>query len=165
MSKPLLEVEVAALVIDRLPALMSSPPLEESPAPPTAAIPELKVEVAAVPPTFNTPWIVELAPMIADDEALSNPRTWRLDPKVEEAEAMKPLVVTNPLTVSTVKMDEDAEFKTRNALVVLMKVCNVVEPYTERVDGVPVIVVVPMPSWLVALFNARNEESMVLAAE
>ena len=53
---------------------------------------------------------------------------WRLDPKVEEAEAMKPLVVTNPLTVSTVKMDEDAEFKTRNALVVLMNVCKVVEP-------------------------------------
>ena len=128
MSKPLLEVEVAALVIDRLPLLMSNPPELESPAPPVAAMPELNVDVAPVPPTFNTPWIVELAPMIAEEEALKSPRTWRLEPKVEEAEAMKPLVVTKPLTVSTVNTDEDAEFKTRNAFVVLMKVCNVVEP-------------------------------------
>ena len=74
MSKPLLEVEVAALVIDRLPALMSNPPELESPAPATAATPELKVDVAPVPPTLSTPWIVELAPMIAEEEALSNPR-------------------------------------------------------------------------------------------
>ena len=87
---PPLKVDVDWLVNWMPPPLTVNPPVEERPAPPTAAIPELKVEVAPVPPTFNTPWIVELAPMMAEEEALNNPPTWRLAEKVEEALEINP---------------------------------------------------------------------------
>lgn len=54
-DSPPLKVEVDCEVNWIPPPVTVNPPLEDSPAAPTAAIPELKVEVAAVPPTFNTP--------------------------------------------------------------------------------------------------------------
>ena len=98
------------------------------PAVPVAVIPLLKVEVAPSPLTFKTFWIVEDPAMIAEDEALKSPLTWRFEPNVEEAPAMKLLTVTKPFVVSTVNIDELAEFRTLNALVVLTNVWNVVEP-------------------------------------
>src|SRR3989344_2344971 len=65
---------------------------------------------------------------------------------VPEPILMTPAKVEEPLTVSTVNTEDVAAFMTRKALVVLIAVWIVVEPYMERVfPGV----VVPMPIYLV----------------
>ena len=55
--------------------------------------------------------------MIAEEEALNKPLTWRFDRNVEDACPMKPtLAITRPFDVSTVNTLELAAFNTRKAL-------------------------------------------------
>lgn len=100
IDSPPLKVEVAWDVSWIAPPMTFNPPAVSKPAVPTAAIPELKVLVALVPPTFNTPWIVDEAPIMAEDEALSSPPTCRFAEKVEEALDINPaLKVCNAVQV------------------------------------------------------------------
>ena len=90
IDSPPLKVEVELEVNCIPPPITLSPPLVSIPAVPVATIPDLKVELAPSPPTFNTPWMVEEAPMIAEEEALSNPPICKLAEKVEEALEINP---------------------------------------------------------------------------
>ena len=87
---PPLKVEVDWLVNWIPPPMTFNPPAVSNPAVPVAAMPELNVEVAPVPPTLITPWMVEEAPMIAEEEAFNSPPTCKLAEKVEDALDINP---------------------------------------------------------------------------
>ena len=99
-ERPPLNVEVAPLVNWMFPPTTFNPPPVSMPAVPVARIPLLNVEVAPSPLTLITFWIVVDPAIIAEEEALKRPLTWRFWAKVEEALEINPaLKVCNAVQV------------------------------------------------------------------